>query len=48
MNTVDKVKSNIDWTIVTSTVVASLVIGVGVYAARKAGLGSVATVVKGG
>jgi|DeeseametaMP1786_FD_contig_21_1645942_length_543_multi_7_in_0_out_0_1 hypothetical protein len=48
MNTVDKVKSNIDWKIVTSTVVASLVIGVGVYAARKAGLGQVATVVKGG
>lgn len=48
MDTVNKVKSNIDWTIVTSTVVASIVIGVGVYAARQVGLGKVATVVKGG
>ncbi len=48
MNTVDKVKNNIDWKIVTSTVVASVLIGVGVYAARKAGLGQVASVVKGG
>ncbi|WP_250655049.1 hypothetical protein [Alkalimarinus coralli] len=48
MNTVDKVKRNIDWKMVTSMVVGSIVVGVLVVGARKAGLGSVATVVKGG
>ena len=45
---VQKVKQNIDWKIVTSTVVATLIVGAMVYGARKAGLGTVATVVKGG
>lgn len=45
---VNKVKNNIDWKLVTSAVVASVVIGAGVYGLRKAGLGKVATVVKGG
>ena len=45
---VEKVKQNIDWKIVTSTVVATLIVGGMVFAARKAGLGTVATVVKGG
>lgn len=48
MNVVDKLKQNTNWELVTSAVVASIVIGIGVYAARQAGLGSVATVVKGG
>ncbi|NIB44722.1 hypothetical protein HBA55_34400 [Pseudomaricurvus alkylphenolicus] len=48
MSTVNKVKQNIDPTIVVSAVVASIVIGVGVFVAKKAGLGTVATVVKGG
>lgn len=47
-NAMTKVKENIDTKIVVSTVVASLVIGGMVLAARKAGLGQVATVVKGG
>lgn len=46
--TVQNIKQNIDWTTVTSMVVASVIIGGLVYASRKAGLGQVATVVKGG
>lgn len=45
---INQVKNNIDWKFVTSAVVASAVIGVSVYGLRKAGLGKVATVVKGG
>lgn len=45
---VNNIKNQIDWSIVISTVVASVIIGVGVFAARKAGLGAVAAVVKGG
>lgn len=41
------VKNNIDWKLVTSAVVASVVIGAGVYGLRKAGLGKVANIVKG-
>lgn len=48
MNAIDKLKKNIDPTIVVSTVLASIVIGGVVFAARKAGLGQVASVVKGG
>lgn len=46
--TVQSIKSNIDWTQVTSFVVASIIVGGLVLGARKAGLGTVATVVKGG
>lgn len=45
---VQKVKSNTDWTIVTSTIVAALILGGAALLAKKAGLGTVATVVKGG
>lgn len=44
---VEKVKNNIDWKLVTSAVVASVVIGAGVYGLKKAGLGKVAAIVKG-
>lgn len=47
MNALDKVKRNIDWRQVTSMVVAGVIVGVGVYGLRKAGLGTVATIVKG-
>lgn len=45
---VNQVKNNIDWKLVTSAVVASAVIGLSVFGLRRAGLGKVATVVKGG
>lgn len=48
MNAVDKVKDNINWELVVSGVVVSVIIGGSVLLARKAGLGTVATVVKGG
>ena len=48
MNAVQKFKDNVNTEMVTSAVVASIIIGVGVYAARKAGMGTVATVVRGG
>ncbi|NIB44744.1 hypothetical protein HBA55_34510 [Pseudomaricurvus alkylphenolicus] len=48
MNSVNKVKDHIDPTIVVSAVAASIVIGIGVWVARRAGMGTVATVVKGG
>lgn len=44
----DELKQNIDPSLVVSTVVASLIIGGVVFVARKAGLGAVASVVKGG
>ena len=51
MNAVDNAKRslerNIDWKIVTSTVVAGVVVGVGIWGLKKAGLGKVAAVVKG-
>ncbi len=48
MNQLDKLKENVDMKIVVSTVLASVIIGAAVLAAKKAGLGQVATVVKGG
>ncbi len=48
MRNLQEIKRNIDPTIVVSTVIASVVIGGLVVLARKAGLGTVATVAKGG
>ena len=48
MGAVDKFKRNIDWKLVTSTLVAGALLGAGVYGLKKAGLGKVAAVVKGG
>ena len=49
MNSVkDWISQNVDKKQLTTIVAASIVIGGAVYAARKAGLGTVATVVKGG
>lgn len=48
MNAIDNIKNNIDWQIVTSTVVASVVVGALYFGLKQAGLGSVANVVKGG
>lgn len=48
MNQVEKIKNNIDPTIVTSTVVAALLIGAIALVAGKAGLRTVAKVAKGG
>lgn len=47
MNVINKVNENIDWTIVTSTIVAGVVLSVSVLALKKVGLNSVAKVVKG-
>jgi len=47
MTTLNDIKRNIDWSQVTSIVVAGLIVGVSVYGLRKVGLGTVATVVKG-
>lgn len=48
MNAVRKIERNIDWKLVTSTLVAGAILGMSVYGLKKAGLGKVATVVKGG
>lgn len=47
-NAVQKFRDNIDWSIVVSTVTATVLIGGSIYAMRKAGLGKVASVVSAG
>lgn len=43
---VEKYKSNLDWSIVVSTITAAVIIGGMAYGLRKAGLGTVANVIK--
>ncbi|MFB9867914.1 hypothetical protein [Vreelandella sulfidaeris] len=43
---VTKYKDNVDWTIIVSTITAAVIIGGAAYGLRKAGLGTVANVIK--
>ncbi|NIC03978.1 hypothetical protein [Billgrantia bachuensis] len=43
---VTKYKDNLDWSIVVSTITAAVIIGAAAYGLRKAGLGTVANVIK--
>lgn len=45
---VQKYRDNVDTSIVVSTITATVLIGLGVYAMRKAGLGSAAKIVTAG
>ncbi|MCG2581925.1 MAG: hypothetical protein KA296_13720 [Marinobacter sp.] len=48
MNQVNKVKDQIDWSIVVSGVVTAIIIGLSIWGMRKAGLNTPAAVLKGG
>lgn len=48
MNQIQKVKDNIDWSIVVSGLVLTVIVGVSIYGMRAAGLNKAATIVKGG
>lgn len=48
MNQVQKVRDQIDWSIVVSTIVAAIILGLMLYAMQKAGLKKAATVISKG
>lgn len=48
MNQVQKVKDQIDWSIVVSGIVTAIILGLAIWGMRQAGLNTVASVVKGG
>lgn len=48
MNQVNKVKDQIDWSIVVSGIVTAIILGASIYLMKQAGLGKAAAVVKGG
>lgn len=48
MDKVNQVRDQIDWSIVISTIVAAIILGLMVYGMKKAGLSSAANIVKAG
>lgn len=48
MNQVNKVREQIDWSIVVSTIVAAIILGLMLYGMRQVGLGKAATVISKG
>ena len=48
MNQVQKVRDQIDWSIVVSGVVTAIIIGLSIWGLKKAGLNTPANVLKGG
>ena len=47
-DTVNKVRNNIDWSLVVSGIVLSIILGVAVWGMKQAGLNTPAAVLKGG
>lgn len=48
MKQVQKVKDQIDWSIVISGIVTAIILGLAIWGMRQAGLNTAASVVKGG